>query len=220
MTRIYTVNLYRMFNQNFILMKKNIISLLLCFLFATFTSGIFAQGSEDKSKKSEEQTLQEQQQQLEMLQEFMKKNMEEQKEALEKLKKESEKWSKEKEFFYGNNPHVSSGYHGSNISFIIRKSLQGTTSTQDYPFTVDTLATKLNINVRAKCQKGIILVQLYSPRKKKINSIAVNPTEDLSWNQVIRIVTKDDEKKYAGKWFFRVVTKDAEGSYTLSVTTY
>jgi hypothetical protein len=181
---------------------------------------VCGQAPSKKEKRAQEQSKAEVLRQVEE----MRKQQEELKAQLEIEEVRNEQYSREYDFFYGGSTGPYATYvRGSdvNTSFTITNTLQNNTRKREYRFSVDTSCVNVNISVTVSCKKGYIVVTLYTPDGKKLNSLDFSDGESSVWRQSIRIkhASEKEKKKYTGEWLFRIETKEATGKYHISMTT-
>jgi hypothetical protein len=105
-----------------------------------------------------------------------------------------------------------------NSSLMLSKRYNGQSIDKQGTFEVDDDIRKLKISIDGEVASGSITVSLVLPDGKSYKSLTMDDTADIHWSESLTI--KDGEKKYYGTWKYRISTKQADGSYHLSINTY
>jgi hypothetical protein len=109
-----------------------------------------------------------------------------------------------------------SGEHNSRL--MLSKHYNGQSIDKQGTFEVENKITKLKLSIEGHVNSGSITVSLILPDGKQYKSLTMDDTADISWLESLNI--NEGENKYYGTWKYRIRTKQAEGSYHLSINTY
>jgi hypothetical protein len=105
-----------------------------------------------------------------------------------------------------------------NSRLMLSKRYNGQSIDKQGTFEVDDDITKLKISIDGAVESGSITVSLILPDGKPYKSLTMDDSADIHWSESLNI--KEGQKKYYGTWKYRISTKQADGSYHLSINTF
>ena len=114
--------------------------------------------------------------------------------------------------------YVSEAGSERNSRLMLSKRYTGQSIDKQGTFEVDDDITKLKISIDGAVESGSITVSLIYPDGKPYKSLTMDDSADIHWSESLNI--KEGENKYYGTWKYRISTKQADGSYNLSINTF
>ncbi len=203
-------------------MKRIIFLTMLLLLGSMIASpSVSAQKTEKKEKNTVKQTEADL---LRQLQEMRKQK----EEMIKQLEMEAEAKgisSKEYEFFMGMSDDSREMFYKSNGSInnsvTVTNTLRNSTRQKKYTFKVDSGSVNIRFSLSVACEKGKILITLYTPDGKKYNGFEIYDGESSVWSQSLQLkdAGEKERKKYIGEWSVLIKSYDATGRYHISVAT-
>jgi hypothetical protein len=215
-----------------VMKKQATILLSLLLLFFASEADVLAQKTETEKKKQEEIFKKQQEQEI--------KKAQAEKERIEELyrgkvidasTRRSELSDIERDF-HVMLPDIGTGwsvaYPDGNISFLggsqdsetleFRKTVNESSFTKEFDFTVESDARKVSISVSGACKSGEIRIEIMMPGGKTYTEVLLDEYGSVNWNKSFSV--DDEENNKTGKWSFNITAREATGNFRLSIRSY
>ncbi len=99
----------------------------------------------------------------------------------------------------------------------LTKRFEGESASNEGTFEVDETVHNINFTLNGKVRDGEIRVKLLLPDGKAFKDMQIDNSADIQYSQMIRIA--ENEKKYYGKWTYKIEAVKADGTYSLQIST-
>lgn len=117
-------------------------------------------------------------------------------------------------------PHVAEVYKNLVMAFesdnnlSINKTLSDESVEKEHKYTVAEDAIYLDLRVKGSVESGEVKITLKTPDDKEYQTIELNSSADINWNQKMKL-EGDNKDKYKGKWTISVKGDKVKGRYSI-----
>jgi hypothetical protein len=105
----------------------------------------------------------------------------------------------------------------SGSSWSYERRLNDATYSNEYSIATDGSAKRVDLFVSGICAKGSITITVTSPDGKKLSDILIDENGNMNWRKSFNI---EETKWTKGNWTFKVTTKDATGTFNISLDSF
>ena len=106
---------------------------------------------------------------------------------------------------------------GQSSQLSLSKSFDGESTKNEGSFDVDENVSYINFTVNGSVKEGKIRINIHLPGGEALKEMTIDNTADIQYTQMIR--PKQEDKKYGGKWTYKIEADKAVGHYQLSIQT-
>lgn len=114
--------------------------------------------------------------------------------------------------------HFDSFWDDKSSTLRLSKHFDGETIKSSRTFQVDDSIKKIKIELAGECEDGDIKVVILLPNGEILKEVLIDPSADLQWSHIL--ILKEEKSKYVGSWKLKIESDDAEGKYSLVISTY
>jgi hypothetical protein len=119
----------------------------------------------------------------------------------------------------GDSPYFfASGDQENQSQITLRNTFKGGTDHSSGAFEVDETTRQFRCMIRGKVSSGEIRIKLLYPDGKVFKEQTINPSAEVTFTQSV-IIKDASSMKYFGSWTYEIKANQAQGDYTLQIST-